>query len=96
VAAILLLLVIAVSTLAYQAWWHLTASHTHVMGRIATSLVGDYVRTHNGRWPKSWAELETVTPTRWHNDPQTIQILKKRVHVDFERLVEVRVDQYRR
>ena len=97
--AILCLLLIVVGNLVYIAWWRLTASRTYVMGRVATKTVEDYVRAHNGRWPKSWAELEKVNPSLLTDDgPQTIKTLQNCVHVDFDvdpgELANQRVDQF--
>jgi hypothetical protein len=66
----------------YQAWWALRASHTMVMGRFATSLVEDFVRQHNGRWPRSWRELEFFADE--HADRNwPISTIRNAVSIDF-------------
>jgi hypothetical protein len=85
-----LVAILAVLTVVYLAWAArraLVASHTVVFGRVAVHYVAQYVRENEGRWPRSWDDLESVhdPPIVFErSDPAgMIATCRKRVEIDF-------------
>jgi hypothetical protein len=82
--------VLALLTVAYLAWASrraLVASHTVAFGRVAVRYVAQYVRENEGRWPRSWDDLESLQdpPVVFErSDPAgMLETCRKRVEIDF-------------
>src|SRR5688572_17858930 len=67
---------------AYRGQQSLVQSHTLVMGRFATDMTREYVDKHNGKWPRSWEELDTITSPTANGSP--INSFRQRLHFDFD------------
>ena len=79
--------VVAVSLLlagfaAYQGQQSLVRSHTRLLGRTAIDMTREYVDKHNGKWPRSWEELETIENPLTNGSP--INVFRQRLHFDFD------------
>lgn len=80
----------AVLVIAYLAWAShraLVASHTVAFGRVAVYYVAQYVRENDGRWPRSWDDLESLQdpPIVFErSDPAgMLETCRTRVEIDF-------------
>jgi hypothetical protein len=67
---------------AYRGQQSLVRSHTLVMGRFATDMTRQYVDQHNGQWPRSWEDLDTIEPPIANGSP--INSFRQRLHFDFD------------
>ena len=49
---------------AYRGYEALNRSHSFVVGREAVAMIEEYVKLHDGAWPRSWSDLEKFEVNR--------------------------------
>jgi hypothetical protein len=78
----------------------LHAEHVLHAALLTVQLLDDYVTTHDGQWPRSWADLETLPPREWamFEWPKDSPEVQRYVAVDFsadpQRLAVQSVDEF--
>ena len=87
VRGLIAVVLLGVGIVGYAAWLALTAEENLIALTTATHLVSQYIETNDGRWPKSWEDLETVSALR--PELQSVSRLRQFVDIDFDADPEV-------
>lgn len=101
VASVVAVLVLVAACCLYLAFSTAVRAEHALHGALLTvELLEDYVVRHDGKWPRSWADLEGLPPRdrgffQWPKDSQEVQ---RYVAVDFsadpQRLAQQGIDQF--
>src|SRR5262245_8717790 len=66
VSVVVLMAVLAGAYCVYQGIAaSLHAEHTLHAAMLTIEVIDEHVTSHDGTWPRSWAELETLPPREW-------------------------------
>jgi len=85
ILTICLILAVAVSVAISLYRWHNGVDAQNYAVRVMFSVTEDYVKSHQGAWPRSWADLESVPIAgKWYEKSLDYKLVKQHVVIDFD------------
>jgi len=83
ILTICLILAVLVSIFISMYRWHTGVDVQNQTVRVMFLVVNRYVDSHNGDWPKSWEDLESLPQTGQWYEPIDYPLVKLHVVIDF-------------
>ncbi len=82
---ICLVLAVLVSVVISLYRWHNGVDAQNYAVRVMFSVAEDYVKLHQGAWPRSWDDLEAVPiKGKWYEKSLDYNLVKEHVIIDFD------------